>query len=61
VVYEITKDAVTARKRLVPVRSWGYWHSGAGQRGPASRATGGQLGDEVLSACRVGAAPAPAG
>lgn len=26
-VYEITKAAVEVKKRLVPPRSWGYWHA----------------------------------
>eukprot|EP00878_Enallax_costatus_P015134 GHUV01015846.1.p1 GENE.GHUV01015846.1~~GHUV01015846.1.p1 ORF type:complete len:130 (+),score=15.32 GHUV01015846.1:360-749(+) len=26
-VYEITKEKIEVRRRLVPTRSWGYWHA----------------------------------
>lgn len=25
--FDVTKDQVVIRKRLVPTRSWGYWHA----------------------------------
>lgn len=25
--FDVTKDKVAIRKRLVPTRSWGYWHA----------------------------------
>ena len=25
--FDVTKDKIVIRKRLVPTRSWGYWHA----------------------------------